>query len=274
MPPKTALKDHPPTRPGRPAGREAGLPRLFVALFLVSLALSSCAKREVAAPPGPVLPPVPRERVSVDVLKKSFAFSGVETAKARVSGRVLRKGEHLGSFKGVFAFRSPDSLWLRLYDPLGFRVLEMVSTGGVLEVYIPRDDAIYEGRAPRLLRPPEGMYAVEAAPGRYVFYAFTRSAGGDLLLLGKYGFNPVTLKQASAVVYRGGAQFMQAMFDAYRGDVPTFVRFSFPGSFTLELTLKEPEEGVELPEKYFKPFSPEGKTVLPLELLTRVPELR
>ena len=261
-------------------------PFIFILLCLI---LSSCAKKQVVRPPevrafeGPV---------TVEVLKGSVLFSNIDTMKSEVDVRVFKGDKKIGRFKGVFAYRFPDSMKLRVFDPFGFTAMDMLTSGTLLQVLIPQSNFLYVGKIPSLKLPPGLLYSMERGKYEYVLYAFSTgvvdpaaakamagmsaeaSGGGgqDLELRGKYSFRRRTLQNTGVSVYKNGERFIGMAFDDFSGKLPMFMRLSFLNGFVAEMRLKEPVINSEITPRYFEPYEHKDRRVMPIQWLYRMGE--
>jgi hypothetical protein len=236
------------------------------AVFVLAVfsGMSSCVERQAVLPPEM---PQYRGQVDVDVLRDALAFKGVRSIKSEVDVAVYRKGDRLGRFKGIFAFRSPGSLRLRLLSPMGLTAMEVVMSGEFLQVHLSGKNALYEGKAPPFSMPANAFYGMEKEEGSYILYAF-RPTGGVMTLTGKYSFDSGTLRNTGVTLYNDGRRYMGMLLgDVSSRGAPEFLRLSFFNGFVMEMTLKKPEVDAEVPDKYFTPIKRGGKSVYPIDLL-------
>lgn len=217
--------------------------------------------------PPPSLPePLFKGPVTMDTLRDSLAFRNIGSLKSEVSVKVTRGGERLGTFKGIFAYRSPGSMRLRLLSPMGVTAVEVLMSGDLLQLHMTPKKILYEGDAPDIAMPREAFYGMEVERESYILYAF-KPRKGVMELTGKYSFHPLTLKNTGITLYTGGSRFVGIMLGDYSGELPMYMRLSFFNGYVMELTFKAPEVGADVPEKYFAPINGSGKTVLPLRAL-------
>jgi len=238
--------------------------KAFIIGFIL-LGVFSCAKRP-ALVPGDVLPPVSPGSVTVDMLKDSIAFKGMRSLKSEVSVRVTREGEGLGSYMGIFAYRAPGLMRLRLLSPLGITAMDVMVNDGMAQLYVPREKTIYEGRLPSLGPPRNALFGMEFERDAYVLYAF-KPGMEAMEIAGKYSFDPSTLQNTGVSLYSGGSRFIGAVLGEYEGNLPRYMRLSLDNDFVMEIAFKNPEAGAEVPEKYFSPIEAGDKRVLPLSRL-------
>jgi hypothetical protein len=218
-------------------------------------------------PPEALKPPVPG-LVSAETLRGSHVFRGIRTMKSEVNVKVYREGERMGTFKGVFAYMSPDSMRLRLFGPVGFEAVEMLASGSLMQLYLPNKKTLYEGKALPLAVPPGMLYSVEEEGEEYILYAF-RPSGDSLELMGKYTFDS-SLRNTGIIVYRDRKRFIDIIFGDFSEALPGFMSVSFSDRYVLEMVFIKPAIDGEIPPEYFKPLGHEGKAVQPIgNILTR-----
>lgn len=234
-------------------------------LGFIFLNVFSCAKRPALVPPAALLP-VPPGTVTVEALKDSIAFKDLRSMKSEVSVKVAREGEGLGSFAGIFAYRAPGSMRLRLLSALGITAMDVMVNDGLAQLYVPREKTIYEGRLPSLGLPRNALFGVEFERDAYVLYAF-KPMGEAFEIAGKYSFDPASLRNTGISLYSGGSRFVGAVLGEYQGKLPMYMRLSLGNGLVMEIAFKNPETGMEVPERYFTPFEEGDRKVLPLRRL-------
>jgi outer membrane lipoprotein-sorting protein len=232
---------------------------------LLSLLSSSCAGKQAVRPVE--APRVFEGPVTINVLRDSVFFENIRTLKSEVEITVMRGGEKVGKFGGVFAYSYPDAMLLRVFDPFGLTAVEMVISGQSMQVFIPQSDSIYEGGIPSIGPPRGSLFGMEEGRSGYTLYAF-RQAGEELELLRKYSFNP-SLENTGVYVYGGGRLFIGMAMSDYRNSTPSTVKLSFFNGFTAEMTLEEPELNEDISPEHFMPVDPNGRRVFPLDMLYR-----
>jgi outer membrane lipoprotein-sorting protein len=238
---------------------------LIQGVIFVSL-LGSCAKRQVV-----VAPPVPEEYrgpVNVEVLKESAAFQGISSVRSTVQVRAHSFGEKMGTFKGVFLFQSPDNVRLKLLSPMGLTAMDVVMSAGGMELFLANKKTVYTGDSFSFGIKDKAFYGLEESRDSYVLYAFTPREG-VMEIAGKYSYDKFTLRNTGITAYRKGMETLGILLADYRGRLPFFMRFAFFNGLVLEMTLEDPELGIEVPQKFFEPLEKDGKKVLPLEALFR-----
>jgi len=242
---------------------------LLLALFLLVLSCAGTVKPP-ESPGEPAAADVYRGPVDLKILKDSVAFRHIESLRSQVGVTVYKDGgREEGSFKGIFAYKSPGMIRLRLLSPLGVTAMDMLVANGLLQVYIPHNGTLYEGEAPLLNMPEDAFYGMEVEKESYVLYAFKPSSGvrsGKVMqIAGKFTFHPLTLWNTGISVYKEGRRYVSLLLGDYAGRVPHFIRFSFPNGFVMEMALENPSVDEEVPGSYFDPISSRGKEVLPIE---------
>jgi hypothetical protein len=240
------------------------LSRITVHLSVLCILLSSCAKEHAVGPIGPELPF--RGPVTIQALRDNLLFNTVSAIRSEVRARVFKDNKNLGRFSGVILFRSPGHMRLRIFDLFGSTVMDMVSDPELMQISIPAKGLLYEGETSMFGAPPKAKYSMENGEDHHVLYAFKNSDSG-IERLGKYSFDPLTLRNTGMTSYLNGMEFMTAGFDRFSGPVPMFISISFFNGFVIEMTLDEPELNGDIPDGNFSPVPAHGNSLLPLESL-------
>jgi hypothetical protein len=235
----------------------------LVWLAVFALALSSCVSIQTARPRLPA-PPTAEGPVTADALSRSYVFGGMKTFKSEVNVSVFNEEGRVGTFKGVFAYMSPDSMRLRLFGPVGMNAVEMLASGRLMQLYVPNKKTLYEGRAPSLAIPQGMVYSVEETADGYVLYAF-RPGGASLELVGKYSFDR-SLRQTGLSVYTDRKRFIDVRFGDFSGRVPGTMKITFFNGYVMDASLVRPVVDADIPQEYFRPMSHDGKNVRPIGL--------
>jgi len=242
----------------------SGLKRAFLIVFL--LTLFSCASSKSQFVLSLDEAPAYEGPVTEEALRERLAMRGVDTLRANVGVKAKRGKKNLGTYRGRLVFRGPGSIRLRVYDAMGAAAMEALHSEGVIQVYLPREGVLYEGRAPSA---QDGLtYTLRDNGGEYVLFALS-SAGGSSTLHASYVFDRRTLLNKEANLFRYGERFLRIRFARYSKGIPRLSQLDFPGGYSVRLSLEEPEEGVELPPEIFEPVPHEGARVLPLERLIK-----
>ncbi|GAB4390077.1 MAG: hypothetical protein Kow0025_19630 [Thermodesulfovibrionales bacterium] len=236
---------------------------LCLLLAATSFGLYACVRVERVRPPEPAAPPVYKGRVAVEQLKGAYVFGGMDTLKSQVNVKVRTEEESLGTFKGVFAYMSPDLMRLRLFGPVGMDAVELLASGTLVQFYVPNKKTIYEGRAAPFAIPREARFSVVETPDGYTLYAFR--PGGSMELLGEYSFDR-SLRQVGMVVYKDRQKLVEVEFGDYSGRLPGAMKFSFFNGYVMDMTLVGPVVDSDIPREYFSPLRHEGRKVLPITL--------
>jgi hypothetical protein len=228
---------------------------------------------EVAEPDEPAI----EGPVTVERLRDALLYNRIRSIRSEVDVRVRKDGKKKGSFKGAFLYGSPGSIRLRLYDPFGETVMDMVKSGSMMQVYLPTSNTLFEGRTPPLGLPPDALFGMEEYEDSYVLYVFrpgSDAPGRDIMeLASKYYFSRRTLRNTRMVIYANGGRFMEISLEAYSGRAPGRMELSFFNGFSLILDLKEPSVDSGLSREFFAPMPHNGKYVQPLHPLFKDPLL-
>lgn len=239
--------------------------RSFIFFWLAAglFALSSCVRLETVRPYEPSGPPVYEGKVGVDQLRGAYVFHGIDTFKSQVNVKVTNGGDDLGTFKGVFAYMSPDLMRLRLFGPVGLDAVEMLASGSLMQLYVPNKKTIYEGRAAPLAIPRDARFSVVETAKGYVLYAFRR--GSSMELIGEYAFDSA-LRQTGMAVYKDRRRFLEIDFGDYSGRLPGSMRISFFSGYVMDVTFLRPVVNSDIPREYFSPLGHKGRKVVPISL--------
>jgi hypothetical protein len=239
-----------------------------VAISLILL-LAACAKKHVLPPPEP---PVPYQGAwSVDALRQRVAFASISSLRSEVSVTMTRGEETLGRLKGAFLHRSPDAIRLRLFDPFGNTAMDLVGAYGQMQILVPSRGQLFEGPAPFLGPPRDALWTLKRGGPQTVLYALRPEDDVQLRLVAAYHFDAVTALNTAIVAYQDGQPFVASEFDGFSAGVPRLITLSFPGGFSMRMTLLEPETDVDLGPDVFKPLSRQGREVQSLQRLLLAP---
>ena len=233
-------------------------PRTVIILVILGLMLASCATLgPVRDEPGPALQPF-----TVETLRAMRAFEGVESISSEVRVKLYKGRRLLGTFSGAMAYRPPDSLRLRLYDPFGVTIADIVRVVGRTEVYMPAEGRVYVVWTPSLAPPEDAEYLVGMKRG----YAFLEAyAPRDQVVL--YNFNPRSGENVSIETLVGGKREVGLRLGDYASGIPLKMDFHMPGRIEMRIKLIEPDTTREVSDRLFHPFDKEGLEVLPLDSL-------
>ena len=139
-----------------------------------------------AVVPGCAPQKMPQEGEETVPLAQVFAeitrqYQGVASLQAQASLKLEVQGEYY-VLQGPFLYENPDSLRMRFAVSLGPTVGEIIYTNGLLQVLVPSEGKLYQGR----LQEGSSLFLTmrfqdyqEATPGR-----FPTSISGDLEAIG------------------------------------------------------------------------------------------
>lgn len=204
--------------------------------------------------------------VTVDVLKERLVLGDIGTLRAEVRVRAKMGKKNLGNYKGALVFERPSSLRLRVYGAFGTPGMEVVHSMGTIQVYVPQDRVLYEGRSPA--EPEELTYTIRDNGKEYVL--FVLGEDGDLVRLhATYIFDRSTLLNKEINFFREGERFLRMRFARYSGGVPLLSQMDLFNGYSARIELLEPETGVELAPGLFELVPHDGVRVLPLERMLK-----
>lgn len=274
----------------------------FIVATVCALTLGSCAKRQELREPESLYEAPAYEdgvpEVTVPILKDAIFFESIKGVSSEVNVKVLKEEKKLGTFKGVFAFLSPDLMRLRVFDPFGSTILDLLQSGSMLQVLLPANNVLYEGEAPSIGIPKGLLYSIEEKRDGYILYGFlspkdekegakgskpppagdeerakppddSNNEEGSLTpfsLARKYFFSR-SLHNTGVSVYTDGRMFVAIGLGRYSGSLPARMRLAFFNGFSVEMELTDAEADPDIPAEYFIPFAHEDRLVLPLRSL-------
>ncbi len=227
------------------------------------IALFACAAKPAAVRPEAELPAYTGE-VTLDALRSNEFIHLYNSVRAEVKGTVTFPDGSRNGFDGVFFFKAPDSLRIRLYGPFGVTVADILNSRGEFELQDPVHRKLYTGGslledapndiAPRIMRGGDIIDLV----------SYARLEDGTVKPRSVYMFEARTLRNAGLSLYVEGHPFVQIGFDKFDGRMPGRVVLDIVRGPEMDFRLIDPELNVELPENAFKPVSRKDYEVLPL----------
>ncbi|MEW6067825.1 MAG: hypothetical protein AB1610_06005 [Nitrospirota bacterium] len=238
-------------------------------LFLLLFISSACAKKEILKKPQPAFIPVP-EKITAEEFIDRLPFHEINTIKAEIKLSIKHNEENKGTFSGLLIYKHPDRLNMRIYGPLGFTLMETLFDKGLVYVFIPPKDVLYNGIVPfdRLLPDyndlANSMKLLEDIDDIYVLYIIgtpqnmrgeaDSSRKDDLILKAKYFFNKTDLSLRAVELYSNNKK--QLRIEIYKNDslIPSDIGIYFKNTF-LHLELKDIAINNVLDEDYFKPLT-------------------
>lgn len=246
----------------------------FVLLFSIFFT-ASCAKKqtiratEIEPYEGPI---------NTEVLKKHIGFGNIKSIKSLVDVTVFRKGESAGSFNGAFAYKLPGSMKVSLFGTFGLTIMEVLLSRDILQAYIPSQNILYEWQSPGIsfssFTDDEFEYRMEEKNNRYVLQAI-REKNSVLAVEAEYIFDKTYVLNRSIIFYKYGEEIIRIDFEDFKGRVPDRTRMLFSNGSAMEISMKDPEFGADIPDKYFNPVEYGDKKVLPLQdMLNRFDSIR
>jgi hypothetical protein len=121
---------------------------------------------------------VPLDRVFAEISRR---YQGVDSLQAQASLKLEIQGEYY-VLQGPFLYKNPDSLRMRFGAVLGPTMGEIIYTDGLLQVLVPSEEKLYQGRLPEsssLFLAMRFQDYQDAQSGR-----FPTSISGDLKAMG------------------------------------------------------------------------------------------
>lgn len=202
--------------------------------------------------------------VTAALLRDYILFNNISSIRSEVSVKVLKNDKVEGRANGVFVFKSPGSMRLRLYDPFGATIMDMVKAGSRMQILTSSNASLYEGWTPPLGPPGEALYAMEDEGGSYTLYAFLPVEESEqyIDLAARYAFTTGTLLNTRASVYNKGREFITLYFNSFGPDrAPAEIVLSFVNGLSTEITLKEPVINGDVSDDLFSPLPRRGLKV-------------
>lgn len=228
-------------------------------LFFVCAIFFSCAPR-LRVPEAPTY----EGPVNVEVLKDRRVLKNIRTLRSEVKVKLKWGKKNLGSFKGAIIFENPESIRLRIYGPFGSDGVDIIHVNGVLQILIPDQGILYEGRSPATKA--ELSYYMEDNDSHYKLFAIKAEEWGTSIYA-SYWYDKRALLNRKVTLYKGSENFVVMRFADFIGGVPMRAKFELFNGYKIYLDLIEPEVNVDVSPDFFELYSHGGLTVLPLERL-------
>jgi hypothetical protein len=200
--------------------------------------------------------------VNVEVLKDRRILKNIKSLRSEVKVKLKRGKKSLGSFKGALLFEQPGSVRLRVYSPLGSGGVDIVHLNGLLQVFIPEQGVLYEGRSPATKT--ELSYYMENEDKRYTLFALKAEEWGTSVYA-SYVYDKRALLNKKITMYKGGERFVVMRFRDFIDGVPMRAKFELFSGYTMYLDLLKPEIDIDVSPELFELYGHGGLTVLPLE---------
>lgn len=239
--------------------------RLVLCLFL----LLSCAKREVVRghEPEPFAGPV-----TVETLKSAIGFGAVKSLKSLVEVEMYRHGERTGGASGVLGYVAPGRMRLNLFGPFGLTVTDFLMADGLLQLYFPTKNTLYEGASPLRsfndLLDDRSTYSIEE-DGELLILASARRTSEEGDLVTRYYFDRTYLLNRAVHLSRDDEEVMAMDLADFNGRVPQRAKVVLKNGTVIDIALRDPEFDTDVPAEYFKHIEHGDKKVLPLQKFLR-----
>lgn len=229
-----------------------GFCKRFIIGIIFSLALFSCAKKEVLR--GPEVSPY-EGPVTIEILKQSVGFGNVRSIKALAGVTIFKERESQGSLNGVFAYKAPGMMRVNLFGPFGLTVTEILISGELFQFSVPTKHVLYELKSPEVnfsgLTNNGFRYDINKEGDWYVLAAY-KTAEWNSELVAKYFFDGIFLLNRTVSFYYDGSEVIKADFNDFNGRVPERTRLAFSNGMVIDIALQGPEFDEEIPDEYFR----------------------
>lgn len=204
--------------------------------------------------------------VTVGILKGIIEKSVLRSAKATFDLTLYKDGEPRGEFQGVTAFKAPDKISMKLFGPLGLTVFDLIGKDGIMQIYVPPKDELYQGDIPKDLSLIFGIsddsqqYAMEETEDSYIFYLL-RLDRNSLSLRAKFFFDKKGLKNRRIDILNGGRSQFRIEFRSFKDDFPMEATLFLQKGFSMIIKNKEVILNEVPPDELFSFKDTEGKEV-------------
>lgn len=226
---------------------------LKIGIFLFTLLLS----RHAFPAENPVTPEVLKgiiERLAFKMAATTFDLS------------IYKDGEPRGEFQGVAAFKIPDRITLKLFGPFGLTILDLIGKDGVLQLYVPSEDELYQGDLPKDLWLIFGIleeryqYVMEETEDYYILYLLGFEEG-SLSIRAKYYFDKIAMIYRKVDILKNGKSQFRVEINKFRDDFPLYVTFHLPSGLSLAIKNRDVKLDVSPPDELFLLKKTEGRDV-------------
>jgi len=206
------------------------------------------------------------EAVTLEVLKEIIQKRAFKTAKATFDLLLYKDGEPKGEFQGVTAFKPPDRMTFKIFGPLGLTILDLIAKEGILQIYLPAKDEIYQGNLPRdsslIFGGPDNsyQYAMEEIEDSYILYLL-RPDDGSLSIRAKFFFDKIELKKRRIDIMNGGRSQFRIEFNKFNNDFPSESTLFLPKGVSIVIKNRDVILDEAIPEEVFSFKEIEGRKV-------------
>ena len=198
---------------------------------------------------------------TVEKLKQSIGFGDITEMKALAEVSITTQGENRGSLNGVFAYKAPGRMRVKLFGPFGLTMSEVVISNGLLQLSVPSKKALYEWSLPEIafsaLLNSRLRYEMETDGYLYVLVAYMPAVRNSEAVA-RYFFDRTYLLNRAICLYKNGTGVMGAEFSEFNGRLPERIRLTLSNGLELDIVLQEPEFTEGIPDEYFSSIKHEG----------------
>jgi len=198
---------------------------------------------------------------TVEKLKQSIGFGDITEMKALAEVSITTQGENRGSLNGVFAYKAPGRMRVKLFGPFGLTMSEVVISNGLLQLSVPSKKALYEWSLPEIafsaLLNSRLRYEMETDGYLYVLVAYMPDVRNSEAVA-RYFFDRTYLLNRAICLYKNGTGVMGAEFSEFNGRLPERIRLTLSNGLELDIVLQEPEFTEGIPDEYFSSIKHEG----------------
>lgn len=188
---------------------------------------------------------LPAEKsVTTDILKNIVEKSFPKTAKATFDLTLYKDGEPKGEFPGVTVFKAPDKIAFELFGPFGLAIFDLVVNDGVIQIFIPPKDELYQGSFSKDSFPifgvPENQYqyAMEETGDNYILYLL-KPEENSLSIRAKFFIDKKEKKNRKIEILKNGKFWFRIESNRFNGDFPSEATISLPSGHQMIIKNKE-----------------------------------